>query len=172
MRPRSRSSRDPARDLQFVPAHVRARAHPAGKRFTDPGKMPRPRTSGASSLLSNSACMPRQIPRNGTPARDAFQQRVPHCHSSSARIIWPKWPTPGQDDLRRALQPGGIAHQLVLAADLGQRVLHRAQIAGAVIEDRDHSSPLVDGNWSFSRASFEQAYFMARAKHLKIASIL
>ena len=30
----------------------------------------------------------------------------------------------------------------------------------------------MDGSWSFSRASLEQAYFMARAKHLKIASIL
>jgi hypothetical protein len=30
----------------------------------------------------------------------------------------------------------------------------------------------VDGNWSFKRASREQAYFMARAKHLNMASIL
>ncbi len=69
-------------------------------------------------------------------------------------------------------QARGIAHQRVLAADLAERVLHATQIARAVIEDGDHSSPLVDGNWSFSRASFEQAYFMARAKHLKMASIL
>jgi hypothetical protein len=36
----------------------------------------------------------------------------------------------------------------------------------------NHKRPFVDGSWSFNRASLEQAYFMARAKHLKMASSL
>ena len=112
------------------------------------------------------------MPRNGTPAamRSTSVSRTPS--SSSARIIWPKWPTPGSRILVARAQARRIAHQRVLAADFAERVLHAAQIAGAVIEDGDHNSPLVDGSWSFSRASFEHANFMARAKHLKIASIL
>ena len=69
-------------------------------------------------------------------------------------------------------KPAAVAHQLVLAAQFRQRVLDRPQIAGAVIEDRDHSSPLVEGNWFFNRVSREQAYRIALAKHLKMASIL
>ena len=37
------------------------------KRFTVPGKIPRPFSPGASSLVSNKACIPRQIPRYGRP---------------------------------------------------------------------------------------------------------
>ena len=43
---------------------------------------------------------------------------------------------------------------------LRQRDRQRHRIdagAGAVIDDRDHSRPLVLGNWFFNRASFEQA---------------
>ena len=42
------------------------------------------------------------------------------------------------------------------------------QVAGAVIEDGDHRSPFVEGSWSLRRASLEQAYFMARAKHIEV----
>ena len=35
-----------------------------------PGMTPSPRTSGASSLPSNSHCMPRQIPNSGMPEAD------------------------------------------------------------------------------------------------------
>ena len=106
---------------------------------------------------SNSPCRPRQIPRNGTPAWMRPIKASRTFISSSARSIWPKWPTPGRMIFDARSQSGGIAHQFVSRADLIQRVLHRAQIAGAVIEDRNHNRPLVDGSWSFSRASFEQA---------------
>ncbi len=69
-------------------------------------------------------------------------------------------------------QSRGVAHDVVFRADRAERVLHGTQVACAVIEDRDHSRPLVDGSSSFSRSSFEQANFIARAKHLKTASIL
>ena len=78
----------------------------------------------------------------------------------------------GEDDLGRLAQAGGVAHQRVAGADLVQCVLHGAQVTGAVIENGDHNSPFVEGNWPRRRLSVEQAYFIARAKHLKMASIL
>ena len=62
-----------------------------------------------------------------------------------------------ENDLRRPPNARGVANQFVLRADRAQSVLDRAQIAGAVIENRNHNSPFVDGNCSFSRASFEHA---------------
>ena len=113
------------------------------------------------------------MPRNGTPARDALEQRFAHAELVERAHHLAEVADAGQDDLRGALRrPAASRTSSYSRADLVQRVLDRPQIAGAVIEDGDHSSPLVEGSWSFSRASFEQAYFMARAKHLKIASIL
>src|SRR5262249_34856087 len=77
-----------------------------------------------------------------------------------------------QDNLFRPLQARGVAHNLIAGPQRTERILDGAEVAGAVIEDGDHKIPFVLGNWSFSRRSFEQAYFMARAKHLKMASIL
>ena len=77
---------------------------------------------------------------------DTFDQGVAHAHRSSARIIWPKWPTPGRMIFSRVAQACGIAHQFVLRADGAQRVLDGSKIAGAVIEYRNHSRPFVDGS--------------------------
>jgi len=65
-----------------------------------------------------------------------------------------------------------VADQCVLRTDCVQRVFHGTKIPRAVIDDRDHSNPFVDGSTRFNRASREHAYRIARAKHLKIASIL
>ena len=78
----------------------------------------------------------------------------------------------GQKDLRRRREPRRDCQHLDTARRSLERVLHGTNVARPVIENGDHSKPLVDGSWSFRRASVEQAYFMARAKHLKIASIL
>ena len=48
--------------------------------------------------------------------------------SSSARIIWPKWPTPGRMIFVARANARGIADQFVLRADRAQRILHRAKI--------------------------------------------
>src|SRR5204863_10030406 len=77
-----------------------------------------------------------------------------------------------QNNFRSFTQTHSVTQQRVTRADLIQRVLDRTQIARAVIEDGDHSSPFVDGSWPRRRLSVEHAYFMARAKHLKMASIL
>jgi hypothetical protein len=47
--------------------------------------------------------------------------------------------------------------ELILSPDFVQRVLNRAKVSRAVIENRDHSRPFVEGSWSLSRGSFEQA---------------
>ena len=63
----------------------------------------------------------------------------------------------GEDDLRGAFEAGGVADEFVSRADFIERILHGAEIACAVVEDRDHSRPFVDGSWSLSCASMEQA---------------
>src|ERR1035438_5773608 len=68
-------------------------------------------------------------------------------------------------------QAGGVAHERIRGANLRERVFDRTQVAGAVIQDGDHSSPFVEGNWLRSRRSVAHAYFSARAKHLKNASL-
>ena len=104
---------------------------------------------------------------------DAFGQGRPDAHLVERSHQLSEVADAGEDDLRRVLQTLAVAHERVLRADRVERVLHGAQIAGAVVENRNHMSrPLVDGSWSFNRSSVEQAYFSARAKHLKIASIL
>ena len=66
-----------------------------------------------------------------------------------------------------------VANQFVPRPDRAQRILHRPQIPGAVIEKSEITTALWStATDSSSRASFEHAYFIARAKHLKIASIL
>ena len=112
------------------------------------------------------------MPRNGTPACDALDQRLAYTQRIQRAHHLAEMAHAGKQDLGRRQQARGIAHQGVLAAEFAERVLHAAQIARAVIEDGDHNSPLVDGSWSFRRASLEQANFMARAKHLKMASSL
>jgi len=57
-------------------------------------------------------------------------------------------------------------------AQMVERFLHRIQIAGAVIQDRNHKSPLVLGSIRARRWSREQATRNARAKALNSASIL
>ena len=51
-----------------------------------------------------------------------------------------------QDDLSRALNACGVTDQFIFRADFIKGVLDRSQIACAVVEDRDHRRPLVDGN--------------------------
>ena len=61
-----------------------------------------------------------------------------------------------------------------LRAQMAQRLEHRGEIAGFVIDHRyaHHNNPLVDGSILPSCLSREQATRSARAKALKMASIL
>ena len=59
-----------------------------------------------------------------------------------------------------------------VGADRGERLAHRREVAGAVVDERDHSSPFVLGSILASRLSFAQATRSARANALNTASIL
>ena len=52
----------------------------------------------------------------------------------------------GEKNLGGGLKPGSVVDQAILAVQFGQGVLHAAEVTGAVIENGDHSSPLVDGS--------------------------
>src|SRR5262249_3224636 len=56
--------------------------------------------------------------------------------------------------------------------DGGERLSHRGEIAGPVVDQRDHSSPFVLASIGPSRWSFAQATRSARPKALNTASIL
>src|SRR5439155_20990296 len=66
----------------------------------------------------------------------------------------------------------GLGGHEDLRADRGQRLLHRRQIARAIVNQCDQSSPFVDGNIFARRLSFAQATRRARANALNTASIL
>ena len=59
-----------------------------------------------------------------------------------------------------------------LGAQVRQRLSHRRQVAGAVVDQGNHSRPLVLGSMRASRLSFAHATRSARANALKHASIL
>src|SRR5690242_6611300 len=63
----------------------------------------------------------------------------------------------GQNNLLRAAHLTGIAGYGKVRAKFRQRVLHRPDIARAVIDDGGHNKPLVEGSWSFNPSSVEQA---------------
>ena len=86
------------------------------------------------------------MPRNGVAFRNALNQRVAHFERIQRAHHLSEMADARQQDLVRLAQTGGIAYQPIFAANLIQRVLHRPQVARAVIEDGDHSSPFVDGS--------------------------
>src|SRR5277367_998016 len=108
--------------------------------------------------------------RNSAP--DAVRQRGACIHRVQRPSELSEMTHPGEDDLRRFHEAVGRTNRHVVRADRIQCVGDRSKISRTVIENRDHSKPLVEGSWSFKRWSNEQAYRMARAKHLKMASSL
>ena len=83
--------------------------------------------------------------------------------SAQARID----PCPGTTMRSARGHAGRLVGHLHLGAHRAQRVLHRAQVAGTVVEQRDHRSPLVEGS---SLPSTATAARRARATALKMAS--
>ena len=63
----------------------------------------------------------------------------------------------------------GVGH---FGADRRERLAHRRQIAGAIIDERNHNSPLVLGSIRARRLSFAHATRSALANALNTASIL
>ena len=71
----------------------------------------------------------------------------------------------------RPSSPATVGVQ-TLAPIARERLSHRRQVAGAVVDERDHSRPFVLGSIFARRLSFEHATRSARANALKHASIL
>mgnify|MGYP003693635583 CR=1 FL=1 len=69
---------------------------------------------------------------------------------------------------RTAAGVAGVANS---APSVGQRLAHRRQVAGAVVDERNHSSPFVLGSIFARRASFAHATRSARANALNTASM-
>src|SRR5438874_2407217 len=90
---------------------------------------------------------------NALDESSPYRQFVERAHHLA------EMPDARQHDLRSSTQAIGIADQRVVAANFGESVLDRTQVSGSVVENSDHNSPLVDGSWSFKRASFEHANF-------------
>ena len=125
-------------------------------------------TSGASSLPSKSHCMPRQMPSRGVPPATAFAIASRQAPSSAA--VAAKLPTPG------TIRPDALAHSSgdcgvpELGAERRERLAHRREVARAVVDERNHSSPFVLGSIFASRASLAHATRKARANALNTAS--
>ena len=159
--------------VEAVPAdvrHLEPRSRRPSSRRHGPDSRPRPGQSGASSLPSNSHCMPRQMPSSGRPS--PTRARIASTHAPSSARVAPKWPTPGTMMPSRVGELVRRVRREHVGADRGERLAHRRQVAGAVVDERDHSRPLVLGSIRASRLSFAQATRSARANALKTASIL
>ena len=74
-------------------------------------------------------------------------------------------------DRGRPLEIGRRRRVVQLGANRGERLAHGREIAGLVIDERNHSSPLVLGSMRASCLSFEQATRSARANALNTASM-
>ena len=108
--------------------------------------MPRPRTSGASSLDLEECLHAETDAEKGHSGGDAFDQGFAYAQRVQGAHHLAEMAYSGEQDFGGGAQAVGIADQGVLAAEFAERVLHAAQIAGAVIEDGNHNSPLVEGS--------------------------
>jgi hypothetical protein len=63
----------------------------------------------------------------------------------------------GENELVRLLDAFGVSHEGVRGAEFVEGILDGAEVSCSVVEDVNHSNPLVEGSWSFRRASLEQA---------------
>ena len=79
---------------------------------------------------------------------------------------------PGHDDAARHREVSRRARCAELGAECRQCLAHGSQIAGAIIDERDHSSSFVLGSIFAICRSFEHATRNARANALKHASTL
>ena len=78
------------------------------------------------------------MPRYGRAARDRLAQRVAEAALAEPAHEHAERALPGHDDLVGAPDDVGIARDDDVAADLRERALDGAQVAGADVDDRDH----------------------------------
>ena len=80
-------------------------------------------------------------------------------------------PDARHDDAVGAGEIDGEPRREQLGARRGEALADRRQVAGAVVDERNHNSSLVLGSTRASRLSFEHAKRSARANALNSASI-
>ena len=149
---------------------------------TSPAMMPRPAAPPSSLECSKASCMPRQMPSTGVPA--ATRSRSSSSRPSSAGSVHRarEGAHAGHDEAGGGAQRVGVAADGDARADVLERLLHRAAVAHAVVDDRDlhgllqqraHrlSVPFVLGT-PVSPGSIATAWRRARANALKAASIM
>ena len=78
-------------------------------------------------------------------------------HSLSSAAVAEKCPTPGTTMPSRAGEIDGEPRRVQLGARGGEAFADRRQVAGAVVDERNHNSSLVLGRTRASRLSFEHA---------------
>ena len=108
----------------------------AAKRRMVPGNMPKTRLFGRFFAVFEQRLQAQADAQKRHARADALQQRRAHAHLIQRPHHLAEVADAGQDDLMRAAQPCRVADELIRRAELVQRILDRAQIAGSVIEDR------------------------------------
>ena len=121
-----------------------------GSREQTPAMAPSPLTPGASSLPSNSHCMPEA---DAEQRRAAFGRapdgRGPRAVERRGRA---EVPDARDDDAVDAGELGWVGGREQIRAGGGKPLADRREIARAVIDERDHRSPLVLGSIRAMRA--------------------
>ena len=102
-----------------------------------PGITPSPRAESSSSLLSNSICMPTQMPRKGRPESTASSTAILEIGVAQCRHARAERADAGQHDCVRIGDQTVVDGQSGIGAATLQRLLRRAQIADAVVEHGD-----------------------------------
>ena len=158
----------PARSTASAGASPRpAAARPCRRR------RPRPVGAGALDRALVEQLEPDAHPEEGHAGRDGGSRAGASSPlSRSARAQAPKAPTPGSTTASAASTVAGVGDQARRCADVLERLLGRAQVADAVVEDGDarpsrHRLPLVEG---MPPPSTRTASRRQRATPLKLAS--
>ena len=109
------------------------------------------------------------MPSSGTPRVDR-RRGSPRIQPPVERGGGTEVADAGDDDPGRAWQVRRIARREQLGAAAVEPFAHRRQVARAVIDERDHSSPFVLGSIRARRRSRAHATRSARANALNTAS--
>ena len=114
----------------------------ASRAVTSPGTSPSPSAPPRSVDRSNRSCRPRQMPSTGVPALTRSATRTSSSSSRTLCMAAGKAPTPGRMRPSAARAASGSLVTSASSAHPLERLLDRAQVPHAVVEDRDRSHAL------------------------------
>ena len=108
------------------------------KRSQRPSKSASPCVSGASVEPANCHCIPTQMPRNGMP-RAIASSTASRTPLRGQPLAWSqKCPTPGSTRACGIAHLRGIVGDHRLLPKMGEGLAHAGQVAGFVIDERNH----------------------------------